>query len=101
MTDRTVLGKVSFSFAPAQKVVPLKRDRRDSEKRRFERQLKDEAEDGPEDRVDVGAMSPRRDGEGNPGDESSVQDGGSKRQADNKLNEADPSEPGSVIDIHV
>jgi hypothetical protein len=101
MGDGTITGKVTFSFAPTQKVVPLKRDRRESEKRRFERQLKDEEESEAEDRVDVQGASQNQDGREDPEDASSSGDEALNEEAKKNLHESDSPVPGLVIDIRV
>lgn len=85
-----------------QKVAPLKRGHRDSEKRGFHRQLKDEGEKAGEDTVDINAGSRKRDSEGQQQKQPSVSnDDGNSQNPDGKKKQTDASVPGSVVDIRV
>ncbi len=102
VVDRTVLGKVSLSFAPAQKVAPLKRERRDPDKRRFERQLREEEEDGQADRVDIGVGSRENNEKNDPQFEGSAPDETHHEEAEKRAQGDDVSAvPGSILDIRV
>ncbi|MBW1784103.1 MAG: hypothetical protein JRL30_25610 [Deltaproteobacteria bacterium] len=101
MADRIVLQKMGVAFAPAQKITPLKRENRDSEKRRFERQLKEKKEKKQEDTIDLdpklrdSVMTDDRK------DEAVFEDENENRRSDTKRGEADMPPLGSVVDIRV
>lgn len=101
MADRIVLQKLGSAFAPAQKVTPLKRENRDSEKRRFERQLKEKWEKKQKETMDLDRRlqdSAMADGRK---DEAAFEDDGEKRSSGTKGRQADVPLLGSVVDIRV
>ncbi|MFO7599102.1 MAG: hypothetical protein R6X27_04755 [Candidatus Desulfacyla sp.] len=101
MADRIALQKLGFAFAPAQKITPLKRENRDSDKRRFERQLTEENEKNPEDTIHLDAdVQDMAGGDGGPKDRSLGEDA-EKRGPDKGGRVDGTAPPGSVVDIHV
>ena len=101
MADRIVLQKLGFAFAPAQKITPLKRENRDSDKRRFERQLTDENEKNQEDTIDLDANVQNMAREDGRPRDTSLEDDGEKRGPDNGGQAVASPPPGSIVDIHV
>jgi len=101
LADRIALQKLGFAFAPAQKITPLKRDNRDSDKRRFERQFTEENEKNPEDTIHLDTdVKDMAGGDGRPKDTSLGEDA-EKRGTDNGGRADGTTPPGSVVDIHV
>ncbi|MCF8082769.1 MAG: hypothetical protein K9M96_06725 [Deltaproteobacteria bacterium] len=101
MADRVVLEKLNVTFAPAQKIAPMKRENRDSEKRRFQRQLKEEGETSQEDTVDIDASSRKREEKGDPQEQApdSTREGGTG--PGRKKRRPESAGPGTVVDIRV
>jgi hypothetical protein len=101
VADRIVLQKLGVAFAPAQKITPLKRENRDSDKRRFERQLTTENEKKAEDTIELDADIEKTAGEdGGAGNGAFA--GGEKGQGPGSGDQADAeAPPGSVVDIRV
>ena len=101
MADKIVLQKLGFAFAPAQKIMPLKRENRDSNQRGFERQLTEEEDKRKEDTVDLDATAHNRIREDDRVEDDSLVDGGKIRSANEKKTADVESALGTVVDIHV
>ena len=101
MADKIVLQKLGFAFAPAQKIMPLKRENRDSNQRGFERQLTEEEDKRKEDTVDLDAGVHNSVREDDRVEDDSLVDGGKIRSANEKKTADVESALGTVVDIHV
>jgi hypothetical protein len=101
VADRIEMQKLGVAFAPAQKITPLKRENRDSDKRRFERRLLAESEKRAEDTIDLDAGIEKTAGEDGEGGNGTSADGGKEQGPGNgDLPDAE-APPGSVVDIRV
>jgi len=101
LADRIVLQKLGVAFAPAQKIIPLKRENRDSDKRRFDRQLTEENEKNPEDTIHLDAdVQEMVGGDGRPKD-TPLEVDAEKPGPDKGGRAYGTAPPGSVVDIHV
>lgn len=101
LADRIVLQKLGFAFAPAQKIMPLKRESRDSNQRGFERQLTEEEEKRKEDTVDLDATVHNSVKEDDRVDDGPLVDSGKINSANEKKKADVESALGTVVDIHV
>jgi len=101
LADRIALQKLGFTFAPAQKITPLKRENRDSDKRRFDRQLIEENKKKPEDTIDLDADIQGMAGWDDRPKDTSLDEDAQGRGPDNRGRPDGTAPLGSVVDIHV
>lgn len=100
MADRIVFQKLGFPILPTQKVTRLKREDQDSEKRRFQRELKDEEDDKKkEDQISLESKTQDPDYGKERQDKIFLQDDQEERRP--RKEKGRDNTPGSLVDIHV